>query len=104
MPLYAPWPISTCFAITVTLSSAPTRRNAFGANVAPGACAAIARRDVPAHSKPIVSANARVGRTAADVAAHRGVDIGVGRLGVLHEQRSGGHDLPGLTVAALRHL
>jgi len=58
MPVYAPWPISTCFAITVTLSSAPTRRKAFGANVPPGACAAIARRDVPAHSKPIVSARA----------------------------------------------
>src|SRR5438034_902200 len=49
------------------------------------------------------SADALVGAAAADV-GHRGVDIGVARLGILLEQRSGRHDLPGLAVAALRHV
>src|SRR6266545_512781 len=49
------------------------------------------------------SADALVGAAAADV-GHRRVDIGVARLGILLEQRSGRHDLPGLAVAALRHV
>src|SRR3989442_4927247 len=44
-----------------------------------------------------------IGAAAADV-RHRGVDIGVARGAVLGEQRRGGHDLPGLAVAALRHV
>src|SRR5437667_3945308 len=44
-----------------------------------------------------------VGAAAADV-GHRRVDIGVARLRVFPEQRGGRHDLPGLAVAALRHV
>src|ERR1700675_4093874 len=47
-------------------------------------------------------ADALVGSAAADVAAHEVIDIGVGRVGLLGEQRDCGHDLPGLAVAALR--
>ena len=46
-------------------------------------------------------ANVPVSPTAADVAAHGFVDIGVGRLGLFREQRSRAHDLPGLAIAAL---
>ena len=46
-------------------------------------------------------ANALVGSTTADVAAHRRIDVGVGRLRLLLEQRNGGHDLAGLAIAAL---
>src|SRR2546430_13391482 len=45
-----------------------------------------------------------VGAAAADVARHRGVDVGVGGVGVAREQRGGGHDLARLAVAALRHV
>ena len=45
-----------------------------------------------------------IGRAAADVAAHGVVDVGVGRLRVLLEQRRRRHDLAGLAIAALRHL
>src|SRR5881396_1366696 len=48
-------------------------------------------------------ADALVGAAAADV-GHRRVDIGVARLRVFPEQRSGRHDLSGLAVAALRHV
>src|SRR5260221_3745751 len=47
---------------------------------------------------------AAIGSAAADVAGHRRVDVGVGRLGSLRQQRSGRHDLPGLAVAALHDL
>src|SRR5262245_57695961 len=47
-------------------------------------------------------ANARVGSAAAQIAAHRGVDVGVGRLRGLRERGRGGHDLAGLAVTALR--
>src|SRR5580704_846771 len=50
------------------------------------------------------SADAGISRAAANVAAHCAVDIRIGGRGVLFEQRSGGHDLAGLAVAALRHL
>src|SRR6202008_4485960 len=46
-------------------------------------------------------ANARVGAAATDVAAHRVVDLLVGRLGGALEQRRGRHDLAGLAVTAL---
>src|SRR5882672_556723 len=46
----------------------------------------------------------QVGRAAAQVARHGGVDVRVGRLRVLGEERRGLHDLPGLAVAALGHL
>ena len=48
-------------------------------------------------------ANARVGAAAAEVAAHRGVDVVVGRLRGLRQQRAGLHQLARLAVAALRH-
>src|SRR6185295_1542131 len=48
-------------------------------------------------------ADALVGPAAADV-GHRRVDIGVGRLRLLLQQRDGGHDLARLAVAALRHI
>src|SRR5260221_991262 len=47
-------------------------------------------------------ADAHVRCAAADVAGHRGVDVGVGRLLLGHQQRGGGHHLPGLAIAALR--
>src|SRR5712671_4764373 len=46
-------------------------------------------------------ADARIGAAAANVPRHRLVDIGVGGRWYLREQRSGGHDLAGLTIAAL---
>src|SRR6202171_1280617 len=49
-------------------------------------------------------ADALVGAAAADVAAHGIVDIGVGGVGFLGEQRYCGHDLSGLAVAALRNV
>src|SRR5258708_525005 len=49
-------------------------------------------------------ADARIGAAAANVPRHRLVDIGIGGSRYLHEQRTGGHDLPGLTVAALHDL
>src|SRR5436309_7275467 len=46
----------------------------------------------------------QVGRAAAQVARHRGVDVRVGRLRVLGEERRGLHDLARLAVAILGHL
>src|SRR5687768_8054679 len=46
-------------------------------------------------------ADPRVGRATADVARHGGVDVGVGGLGLLGQQRRGRHDLARLAVAAL---
>src|SRR5207302_1331767 len=48
-------------------------------------------------------ANPGVRAAATDVAAHRRVDVGIRWLGSSLEQRSSGHDLAGLAVAALRH-
>jgi len=47
-------------------------------------------------------ANALIGATAADVAGHEIVDIGIGGIGLFGEQCDGGHDLAGLAVPALR--
>src|SRR5438132_5273562 len=49
-------------------------------------------------------ANADIGPTAADVAGHRIVDIGVGRMRVARKERRGRHDLARLAVAALNDL
>ena len=49
-------------------------------------------------------ADAQVGGAAAEVAVHRRVDVGVGRLGRVRQQRRRRHDLAGLAVAALRHV
>ena len=48
--------------------------------------------------------DAQVRGAAAQVTGHRIVDVRVGGLGVPREQRSGRHDLPGLTVPALRYV
>src|SRR6185503_12189419 len=45
---------------------------------------------------------ALIGPAPADVAPHRGVDIGIGRLWLLFEQCRGRHNLAALTVTALR--
>jgi hypothetical protein len=49
-------------------------------------------------------ADALVRATAADVAAHGVIDVGVGGIGFFGEQRDGGHNLSGLSVAALRYV
>src|SRR2546426_9393323 len=129
-----PWPISERSTTTRTLSSAPMRSHAFGANGA-AAAARPARRPAAGTWKPMtrpapatlaVSRNSRrlicaalmsrslggamdggadalVGAAATD-AGHRRVDVGVRRVRILCEQRRGGHDLPRLAVAALRHV
>src|SRR5262245_2377963 len=48
--------------------------------------------------------DALIGATPADVAGHRGIDLGVGRAWRLGQQRRGGHDLTGLAIATLRNL
>src|SRR5262245_60113272 len=48
--------------------------------------------------------NAQIRPAAADVAGHRGVDIGIGRMRSARQQRGGGHDLARLAVAALHDL
>src|SRR2546426_769401 len=49
-------------------------------------------------------ADAWVGAAAADVTPQRRVYVGVGRVRLGREQRRGGHDLAGLTGAALHHV
>src|SRR5258705_13620314 len=48
--------------------------------------------------------NADIGPTAADVAGHRGVDVGIGGAWVAREQRRSRHDLARLAVPALNDL
>src|SRR5262245_6010805 len=62
------------------------------------------RRCVKSRSLLDRLADADIGATATDVAGHRCIDVSVGRLGIGGEQRSRGHDLPRLTIAALDHL
>ena len=47
-------------------------------------------------------ADARIRAAAAHVAAHRCVDVRIGRVRLLLEQRCGRHELAGLAVTALR--
>src|SRR6267142_3211806 len=49
-------------------------------------------------------ANADIGPTAADVAGHCGVDIGIRWIWIAREQRRSRHDLPRLAVPALNDL
>src|SRR5207302_4889589 len=56
------------------------------------------RSDPDRTSNPVVAA------AAADVAGHCGVNLISIGLGCATEQRARGHDLPGLTVAALHHI
>src|SRR5579863_2445740 len=50
------------------------------------------------------AADAVVAAAAADIAAHRRVDLGVARPGAPPEQRARRHDLARLTVATLHHV
>src|SRR6266850_7539556 len=64
-------------------------------------------RDVMSHPlgrAPDGAPDAQVGRATAEVARHGGVDVRIGGLRVLGEERSGLHDLARLAVAALGHL
>ncbi len=49
-------------------------------------------------------ADAGIGAAAADVAAHRGVDVVIARIRHALEQGGGAHDLSRLAVAALRDI
>src|SRR5258708_24026145 len=48
--------------------------------------------------------DAHIRAAAAEVGAHRAVDVGVGRLLVRLEQRDGRHDLAALAIAALHDI
>src|SRR5689334_8129936 len=48
--------------------------------------------------------NALIRATAANVAGHEVVDIGISGIGFLGQQSDCGHDLSGLAVAALRNV
>src|SRR5690348_3511569 len=125
-----PWPISERSTTTRTLSSAPMRSQALGAN---GAATATRPRPVAGRWKPMtrpatpaVSRNSRrvicaalmsrslrgamdggadaLVRAAATDVGHRRVDVGVRGMRRFREQRRGRHDLPRLAVAALRHV
>ena len=49
-------------------------------------------------------ADAHVGAASANIPGHRCVDIGIGRLWRLVQERRRGHDLPGLAITALNDL
>src|SRR3989449_5817591 len=129
-----PCPISERSTTTRTLSSAPMRSHAFGANGA-AAAARPARRPAAGTWKPMtrpapatlaVSRNSRrlicaalMSRSlggamdggadalvgaAATDVGHRRVDVGVRGMRILREQRRGGHDLSRLAIAALRYV
>ena len=49
-------------------------------------------------------ADALIRPAAADIARHRVIDLGVGWIRIFAQQDGGGHDLPRLAVAALRHV
>jgi hypothetical protein len=48
--------------------------------------------------------DALIGAAAADVLRHNGVDIGIARMGLVQQQRSGGHNHTGLTISTLRYV
>src|SRR5213080_3014377 len=128
-----PWPISERSTTTSTVSSAPMRSQAFGAN---GAAAAappalrpaagrwkpMTRLATPAasrNSRRVISGAALMSRSlggamdggadplvcaAATDVGHGRVDVGVRRMWVFREQRRGSHGLPRLAVTALRHI
>src|ERR1700677_580906 len=49
-------------------------------------------------------ANAHIRAAPTDVAGHRRINVGITRMGRCAQERARGHDLPGLTVAALYDL
>jgi hypothetical protein len=50
------------------------------------------------------STDARISAAAADIAGHGRINIAVAWIGIACQQARGGHDLPRLAIAALRHL
>src|SRR2546421_5173959 len=125
-----PWPISTIGITRVTTPSRSIRMKAFGANVPAAAiegrnASGIARlmTSPPATAAPVLrklrrpsrigghlcgamdcGADALIRAAAADVAGHRGIDVGIARLRRGREQRHGRHDLARLAIAALHDL
>src|SRR5712671_2985729 len=97
---------------------APASRCHPNSNPPPAAAPAVRnpRRDTRAMSASLVGggrrlrclldglADPRIRAAAADVPRHRLIDIGIRGRWYLREQRSGGHDLSGLAVAALHDL
>src|SRR5262245_28140131 len=130
--VYVPWPISIMGETNVTLPLRSMRRKAFGANGA--SVVSVSRTSLragrpKASSKPLLAdnfkkwrrsisplraagarglldrgANTRIGAATADVARHPFVDVGVRGFRTFSQQRRCGHDLSGLTVAALRDI
>ena len=49
-------------------------------------------------------ADAQVRAAAAQIAGHRGVDVGIAGVGRTAQQSGGGDQLSGLTIPALRHV
>ena len=49
-------------------------------------------------------ADPAIGSTAAQIAGHRGIDVGVGRMPLGLQQSERSHDLSGLAIAALNHI
>src|SRR5690554_1848815 len=50
------------------------------------------------------SLDSEIGGTATNISVHGRFDFLIGWTGITFQQRSGIHDLPGLAVAALRHI
>jgi len=50
------------------------------------------------------AANTQIGSATAEVTRHGGINVVIGRAGVLGDQGGGRHDLTRLAVAALRHI
>src|ERR1700722_8913776 len=124
-----PWPISDLPRISVTRLSGVIRTQASyglgGFFSCSAACPAKARPDIRKPTNNAVKkgwsvelglagfegsgvvdgfADALVRAAAADVSAHGIVNIRIGWVGFLRQQRRRGHDLPGLAVSALRHV
>src|ERR1700730_8331704 len=64
-------------------------------DILPSACGGVLRRLLDGGT------DARVGATAANIARHGTVDVGVGGMRVAGQQGGGRHDLAGLAIAAL---
>src|SRR6185503_523923 len=115
--------VSSGFTTTHALISAPASAAFASADAGPSGRRMPMARPPPAAADPTMKArresfmsgpllagghvhgraDALVGPTAADV-AHGVVDVPVGRLRVVLQQRRGGHELPGLAIAALRNV
>src|SRR5687767_12002621 len=120
-----PCPISERATRIVTVLSGAMRTQALTAAGLLAEKAFLKGRETPMTSAPVVlkkslrvvmsrslgagglvdrRADAWIGAAAAEVALHRGGNVGVARLRVGREQGGGAHDLARLAVAALRHI